>query len=251
MKHDNDFETIISRDGRRVRVLRDGHRYRVRTRMMDADRRPLITDNQGRGGVHLNRPGFRTILSDQIGMSAKERAYRDYEKQLCDAYKADAAAPGAYPYSAAAEGAACTVDGRPGHLRKQGDALVCVPDKPSSARADAAAMKPCPDCDGEGVVDGDECPTCEGTGYVPEDYDEDDEDDEDVGERETSDARRIRAFDPRGREAGTEEIEEDDDVKSARRNDSVKQRARDHQSKMDELYAQRDRELTEAWRRTK
>jgi hypothetical protein len=36
---------------------------------------------------------------------------------------------GAYPYSAAAEGQSCTINGRPGHLRKQGGGFTCVPDK--------------------------------------------------------------------------------------------------------------------------
>ena len=50
--------------------------------------------------------------------------------------KALAAPAGAYPYAAASEGASCTSNGAPGHLRTVNGKLECVPDR----RQDAATF---------------------------------------------------------------------------------------------------------------
>jgi hypothetical protein len=113
-------------------LLKDGHKYIAPMRAMDHridDAGPMrIVDGFGRGGLALNRPGFRK-LNDECGDYHREKAYRAYDQQLCDAYKQDAPPAGSYPYTAAAEGSACTVDGRPGTLVKQGNWLVCKPDE--------------------------------------------------------------------------------------------------------------------------
>ena len=64
---------------------------------------------------------------------ARQEAYEDMKRQMSDAWRKDAAPSGAYPYRAAAEGTACTINGRPGTLVREGDYLVCKP----SARQDA------------------------------------------------------------------------------------------------------------------
>ena len=52
----------------------------------------------------------------------------------------DAGPPGAYPYSAAAEGGGCTINGEDGTLVKQGNYLVCKPRRQERcARATTAA----------------------------------------------------------------------------------------------------------------
>jgi hypothetical protein len=67
------------------------------------------------------------------GAVARQEAYEDMKRQMSDAWRKDAAPSGAYPYRAAAEGTACTINGRPGTLVREGDYLVCKP----SARQDA------------------------------------------------------------------------------------------------------------------
>jgi hypothetical protein len=60
-------------------------------------------------------------------------------RELVDAWK-DAppgAPPGSYPYEAAKEGTACTINGAPGTLVKEGNFLVCRP----VARQDSAAAR--------------------------------------------------------------------------------------------------------------
>jgi hypothetical protein len=103
-------------------ILRDAAIFRNRMSMKDAMReRPRVHD--GHGGVVGTRPGF--VISD-VNRDQIRRAYLDYERDLISAYKDQPA--GAYPYAAHLEGTACTINGWPGHLRKRGDVLVCVPD---------------------------------------------------------------------------------------------------------------------------
>jgi len=142
-------------NGKRIRL-------RVRTSFMDsADRGPMrVTDGAGRAGLNLNRPGYRCLLEDDAGAFAKAEAQRAYLDDLENAWKRPVGfgsvpgveigsaeprgsvganpPPGAYPYSAAAEGTACTIDGRLGRLRKQGDWLVCVADRDYDHDTDTA-----------------------------------------------------------------------------------------------------------------
>jgi hypothetical protein len=76
-------------------IIRDGQAVRVPLTMMDAVQRAVargaahLTDHVGNGvgtGA-LNRPGFRCFLEDEAGELRKERAYRDHERYIRDAYK--------------------------------------------------------------------------------------------------------------------------------------------------------------------
>ena len=67
------------------------------------------------------------------GAGARQEAHEDMKRQMSDAWRKDAAPPGGYPYSAAAEGTACTINGAPGILVREGNYLVCTP----TARQDA------------------------------------------------------------------------------------------------------------------
>lgn len=122
-------------------LLKDGAVYRAGSvHLMDQKTvsRPRITDGAGRGGVNLNRPGFR-IADRTISQNYKLAAAReDYETQLCDAYKGDAPPAGSYPYTAAAEGKSCTINGFPGTLVKQGNWLVCEPDEDDGTESETS-----------------------------------------------------------------------------------------------------------------
>jgi Phage Terminase len=103
--NDDDFEIVNGR-----KILKDGHKFRVPARLMDSAPKPRIADGGG-GTAGLNRPGYR-VVSDtkQAAIAAAKRhaAYADYERALCDEYKAHASPPaGAYPYTAAAVGKSC------------------------------------------------------------------------------------------------------------------------------------------------
>src|SRR5690242_7717494 len=108
-------------------VLRDGETHRVPMMMMDHrrtnDEREVIHDGRGDSGLALHRPGFR--ISDTADVEAA-LAMKDYIEELSTAYKRDALPAGAYPLSAGV-GSACTVDGAPGELVRQGDYLICKP----------------------------------------------------------------------------------------------------------------------------
>jgi hypothetical protein len=185
------------------RILKDGERLRVPLTMMDSmdpiqkavARSVHVTDAQG-GTAGLHRPGFRLPVHD-AGADERELAYDQYRRALCDAYK--------NPNPSFGE--------------------QCVRD-----RADAAAERICPDCDGSGRdADGGEsdCPTCWGTGVVEASYEESAE----TAERNASThheglRRNRRRVDSR----------------------SVQQAMQDHAARMEELYAARDRELAQAWR---
>jgi hypothetical protein len=121
------------------RVLRDQHRIRVR--LADAQRsreRAALTD--GRGAPHMigHRPGY-LISRDARQQDAKAQAYAAYERDLANRWRdqdedddpPDGAPDGAYPYTASAEGTACTINGFPGTLQRRGDWLVCVANKQS------------------------------------------------------------------------------------------------------------------------
>jgi hypothetical protein len=119
---DDIFETTAS--GKRI--LRDG--ARVRVSLTDAQTARL---HDGRGGEPGHRPGF--AISDAVVHDERQRAYEEYDQQLGDAWRKDAAPFGAYPLSAG-EGSECTINGAPGTLVREGNCLVCKP----SNRQDAA-----------------------------------------------------------------------------------------------------------------
>jgi hypothetical protein len=150
----DDFEIVNGKP-----ILRDGHIYRTHLRMMDArsvgDSGPMkISTLDGKSGVALNRPGWRCLLEDDAGAQAKQRAYDAYRRDLENSYKRpvgmgsvpgvetgqgegsprgsvsvpDPLGPyGLYPFTPEAVGAACTIDGRPGRLKRKGNWLICTP----------------------------------------------------------------------------------------------------------------------------
>ncbi len=199
-------------------ILKDGRRAVFRTQMMDgANRIARVTGSAG-----LGRPGYRIPLSDSpldalAAATKRQSAYDSYERALTNAWRGRGDAVGESDPSQI--GAACTVYneqfpddfGAPGHLRMYGGKVVCVPDRRND----------------EDELDDDE----------PDDEEEQEE--EEIADP-TSDARRRRRRyqerDPAGREAGTITEEDGRTVK-------------DHQRRMDRLYAARDAEVSNAWRR--
>jgi hypothetical protein len=242
-KSDADIFEIIN--GKRC--LKDGHVFRTRMRAMDsaAQRakpvRSIDAANGGRMGLH--RPGFR-IPRDGAGDAAPrthavaaeaklDAAYADYEKTLCASWRNDPPPAGSYPYTAANEGTACTVNGRLGHLGKQGAWLVCVPDKAAAESATSDAdpddfdgdQKECPECAGSGEDDdGGPCQTHRGGGSVPDDYERDEAF---VNTQTHHEGLERRRTDSR----------------------SIGQMMRDHENKMMAAYDSYDREICEAYRR--
>jgi hypothetical protein len=131
-------------------VLRDQHSARVPLMMRDAAsvtpvQRAIAADSAvhwrdaadahfgravkvtaGDGSTRgLHKPGFR--VDRRVATDERAECYRLYDEEIGRAYKRDAGPPGSYPYSAGAEGGACTVDGQAGRLVRQGDVLVCQP----------------------------------------------------------------------------------------------------------------------------
>jgi hypothetical protein len=134
---DRVFETVITPDGRRARILKDGARMVVRARMMDhrsvgdCDAGPArVTDSAGHTEFH--KPGWRMIADDTAGMRAKEIAYRQADATTVNAYK-----PTQSEFGPDAIGQVCTVQGAeypldygaPGHVKRVGGRIVCVPDR--------------------------------------------------------------------------------------------------------------------------
>lgn len=216
-----DEQDALDRNG----VLRDGRTLRVPTMMRDAD--PWReTDPRGRS---FEATGFGS--KGERGQSA---------------------------------GDMCTINGRDGRLRMVNGNLTCVPLRSQDARiTDGRTMDPlalqrpgfripvvnalravrdayatyetaltnayrvndgekqCPDCDGEGRDDdGNVCDLCGGDGVVPSDYEDD------------------RGA-PKNFGSGNE----------PRDSRPLNQVMQDHRRRMDKLYADSDRELSEAWRR--
>jgi hypothetical protein len=144
----------VLRDGETLRVpmqFRDGMSELQRAVAEDADANAPMTvcDGWGRSDpVSLGIPGPRFLRAGRntadharlvTADAERQRAYAEMVDSMANAWK-DAppdAPPGSYPYSAAKEGAACTIDGRPGTLVKEGNFLVCRP----VARADGAPTR--------------------------------------------------------------------------------------------------------------
>jgi hypothetical protein len=130
-------------------VLKDGHSFRVPFRMCDSLQRsvaqhfsgrnsPPMRDatrlHDGHGGRVGHKPGF--IVSDAVADDACRKAYRDYSDALTNAWRHDAAPPGAYPLSSG-EGTACTINGALGTLVREGRWLVCKPSQQDASTLDA------------------------------------------------------------------------------------------------------------------
>jgi hypothetical protein len=123
----------IAHDAKRKKVTQYDPYGRVKsTYEEETEADSMMTDAQ----LALHRPGYRTSTTADDSEAVK--AYREYVDAQCNAWmKRDAQPPGSYPLSAG-EGSACTVDGRPGTLVREGDWLVCRP----TPRTDAAPTGP-------------------------------------------------------------------------------------------------------------
>jgi hypothetical protein len=83
------------------------------------------------GSVHANdAPTSNAHAAHTTNKMLADEAYAQSITALQDAWKPRTPA-GAYPLSAG-EGTACTIDGAPGTLKRQGDGLVCVPNRQDS-----------------------------------------------------------------------------------------------------------------------
>ena len=148
---DDNFETIIGHDGKRVRILKDGRSVHVRFRDAQAargqaylprDGRQPLTDQQRRDLLGC-RPGFRTLDSDTYrerkAWARDAREIAEYE--MVNAWRNPpkglgrlADGNGGKFGSQGVEGDVCTVrdggvnEGAPGHLRRVGGVLRCIAD---------------------------------------------------------------------------------------------------------------------------
>jgi hypothetical protein len=100
--------------------------------------RPLVTDADG-GTAGLHRPGPRYV-ADAALRDAKQQALDEYQRDVENAWRGDAKETWGEP------GDQCTVreggrdEGSPGHLRRVGNRLVCVPDKPTRRASDGLTL---------------------------------------------------------------------------------------------------------------
>jgi hypothetical protein len=211
----------------------------IDARHADRDRGAIhITDAAGNAGLALNRPGYRCLLQDDAGRLAKEQAYIDYEKSLCDAYKGDPDDDERPPRRLRFQkrdpqgretGTKTEEDRQAAYDAYQTD-LESSWRHPPSVRRDAAEQQGderlCSDCLGSGEIDGEECTTCGNTGMVDADNEENAEDIVRDIATHTESARR--SSDSR----------------------SISQMMRDHENRMTKIYDAYDQSLAQAWRRS-
>jgi hypothetical protein len=206
------FESVIDADGRRKKILRDGHVLRVPLMLRDSAN-PALTPLQravasrrqlSDAEVRSSRPGFRY---GSRPASDRQAMYDAYDRGIADEYLkplgfgTDPALTGTGsqgPRQEPPEGGVCTRDGFPGVWRRGDDGKMVCDIAAARRNADAKARL-------RSRID---------------DPDEDDEEDEDNGDDERTDDRR-----------------------------SVAQVAADHQRSMQRLYDERDRELEAAHRK--
>jgi hypothetical protein len=174
--HDDDFEIITTHDGRKSKVLKDGHALRTPMMMCDAMtpvqraiaahiatrghdkfqdkiRRDIgVVDALGNSdALAMSRPGARylapraqhkTDYARQVTLDyMKREAYRLADEADANAYRNVEAKSGIWPLNAGArEGDACDLNGERGTLVREGDHLVCRiarPVRPSRSSGDA------------------------------------------------------------------------------------------------------------------
>ena len=113
-----------------LRVLRDGERMRVPMTMIDSTGRSVLDDHAPRVNdpAAVHRPGFH-VTADQAAMDRVEAAYAEVDARDANAWRNPApVGAGSAEFVGQQEGDHCTIDGAPGHLRRAGGELVCVPD---------------------------------------------------------------------------------------------------------------------------
>jgi len=153
MRRIDDDDDELLRDGERLTVplmmmdsmQRDLARHEIAARYVaqaaTTPQRRLVADAFGDSDhFALGRPGPR--YGAGVAYDEREAAYRDVALRDANAWRSqppvlpvrDAAPPpdGAYPLTAG-EGTACTINGRPSTLQRQGDWLQCVADDDDNA----------------------------------------------------------------------------------------------------------------------
>jgi hypothetical protein len=138
---DDNFEVIINADGRRKKILRDGHRVRVPLMLRDSANPALtplqhaVASRQQLSDAELAscRPGFR--YGQRAMSDAKATAYQLYDAEIGRAYLKplgfgnDPALTGVGSHGPRQEppaGGPCTKDGWPGVWRRGADGkMVC------------------------------------------------------------------------------------------------------------------------------
>ena len=137
------YEIFETRTGRRIEeddddVLRDGQTLRVPLHMRDGHspmQREVMEDKAARrfgldDATALHRPGYKYCV-DADARARVEEARAQWIQEMTDGWKTTA--PGAVEFRGAQEGDVCTVreggvgEGGPGHLKRIGGKLVCVP----------------------------------------------------------------------------------------------------------------------------
>jgi hypothetical protein len=136
MNDDDNYETITTADGRRVRIVKDGGRVSVPLHMMDNktidqamrdELRAEFADRQYHD-TKLNKPGYRTAdmlktATHRARDIARERiadGYNWYDQMIADEYKNPNPPP-----RGSVEGDPCTLNGFPGFLVEEDGKLVC------------------------------------------------------------------------------------------------------------------------------
>jgi hypothetical protein len=221
-----ELRALLMDDEHDPRLLADGEAMRVPMSMMDSVKPPKLADGKQ---VPSHRAGWRVkgSLATDSKMDARRELYREYDERLSRAYLGDAAIEsqttgfGSAPSTelrGSREGDACTIDGWPGHLRNVNGRLNCVPDNKGSQ--DAKTVKQIRD---EAYQSYENDLTNAWRGPINE---------------HDGKKRKTQYRDPEGRETGTAEEQVEDG-----------KRVKD--SKLEILYAERDRELENAWKTAK
>jgi hypothetical protein len=102
-----------------------------------ADSQPEVSQIRETSTFSAHQPGWRVGVVDAAAEQRLADAYRESDERDANAWKTpsqDAAQlpAGRYPLSSG-EGSQCTINGQPGHLKRQGDWLICQPDGKTDA----------------------------------------------------------------------------------------------------------------------
>jgi hypothetical protein len=212
-RDDDNFTTVTGLDGKPVQILRDRGRVRVSMQMRDA-----AMAKSGTGSVRGE------VAGDLCTINGSEGRLRMVNGALqCVPLKSQDARPQ-------------FTDGRttdPTALNRPGFRVPVVNDRRAvhdAYDADAAYLRNrykcgdgerlCEDCGGEGKIDGERCDTCNGNGVMPEVEDE--------------------------REEGKSLFGSGNG--HGRSDDSDSRTLDQHRQMMDQLYRERDAELSQMWR---
>jgi len=185
-------------------IVKDGERVRVPMFAMDSVQRSVarssvrVTDGSGKGGLNLHRPGFRIAAND----ARKTTTVRDPRGRLKETWETEEEEEDGRTSDA--------MRARDAAYRDYENRLVNA----YKGKHDAAPVTEegiCPDCNGEGEINGEVCRRCEGTGEIDED--------------------------------------EPDTIVAREDHRSIGQRMRDHQQRMNDEYSRYDNWVCSQWRR--